>query len=92
MSTEHQNFSLENQSAALAHYAAQNNFIVVRTYVDSGKSGVVLKQREGLAQLLQDVLKGGQPYKAILVYDVSRWGRFMDADEAAITNFCATGP
>ena len=87
MSTEHQNFSLENQSTALAHYAAQNNFIVVRTYVDSGKSGVVLKHREGLAQLLHDVLKGGQPYKAILVYDVSRWGRFMDADEAAYYEF-----
>jgi DNA invertase Pin-like site-specific DNA recombinase len=87
MSTEHQQFSLENQSAALRLYAEKNNFSVVKTYVDAGKSGVVLKHRKGLAQLLRDVVEGDQPYRAILVYDVSRWGRFQDTDEAAYYEF-----
>jgi DNA invertase Pin-like site-specific DNA recombinase len=40
-----------------------------------------------LSQLLQDVVAGKQSYKAVLVYDVSRWGRFQDPDEAAHYEF-----
>ncbi|MGD0165624.1 MAG: recombinase family protein [Candidatus Sulfotelmatobacter sp.] len=87
MSTEHQNFSLENQTAILRQYAEKHSFSVVKTYVDAGRTGVVLKNRKGLAQLLRDVVQGDQPYRAILVYDVSRWGRFQDTDEAAYYEF-----
>ena len=77
MSTEHQQYSLENQSTAIQKYPESHGFEVVRTYSDVAKSGVVLKNRAGLRQLLEDVLKGGAGYLAILVYDVSRWGRFL---------------
>jgi DNA invertase Pin-like site-specific DNA recombinase len=87
MSTEHQNYSLDNQAAAIRAFAQQNGFAVVKTYSDSGKSGLVLKHREGLAQLLHDVVGADQPYRAILVYDVSRWGRFIDTDESAYYEF-----
>ena len=87
MSTEHQKYSLDNQAAAIRQYAVLQGFEVVRSYADSGKSGLVLKHRRGLAQLLSDVVGSPQPYKAILVYDVSRWGRFQDADEAAYYEF-----
>jgi DNA invertase Pin-like site-specific DNA recombinase len=40
-----------------------------------------------LRQLLKDVVEGAQPYRAILVYDVSRWGRFQDTDESAHYEF-----
>ena len=83
MSTDHQRYSLDNQSAAIGVYATRTGFVVTQTYSDAGKSGLVLKKREGLRQLLNDVMTGKQTYKAILVYDVSRWGRFQDADEAA---------
>ena len=59
MSTEHQRLSLENQMAALRLYTEKNNFDVVKTHVDSGKSGLVLKHRDGLAQLLHDVVHVG---------------------------------
>src|SRR6266567_1551964 len=49
--------------------------------------GLVLRLRGGLRQLLQDVVAGTAPYKAILVYDVSRWGRFQDTDESAHYEF-----
>ena len=87
MSTEHQQYSLDNQAATIQKYAQQNGFTVIKTYADSGKSGLVLKHREGLAQLLHDVVGTQQPYRAVLVYDISRWGRFMDTDESAYYEF-----
>jgi DNA invertase Pin-like site-specific DNA recombinase len=87
MSTEHQQYSPENQSKAIRRYAEGHGFAVVRTYSDPAKSGLLLKNRRGLRDLLQDVTGGKTDYKAILVYDVSRWGRFQDADEAAHYEF-----
>ncbi|HET6145384.1 MAG TPA: recombinase family protein [Candidatus Acidoferrales bacterium] len=87
VSTEHQQYSLENQSSAIQRYAEAHNFGVIQTYSDAAKSGIVLKRRTGLQQLLQDVVSGTALYRAILVYDVSRWGRFQDTDEAAHYEF-----
>ena len=86
-STEHQQYSLENQSAAIQKYADSQGFEVVRTYSDAARTGLVLKCRPGLRQLLQDVVAGTSNYKAILVYDISRWGRFQDTDESAYHEF-----
>ncbi len=36
-----------------------------------------------LQKLLDDVEGGRADFKALIVYDVSRWGRFQDPDEAA---------
>ncbi len=66
---------MENQSNAIRAYAETNGFEVVRTYSDAAKSGVVLKRRSGLKQLLGDVVAGEVPYRVILVYDVSRCSR-----------------
>ena len=87
MSTEHQQYSLENQSTAIQTYAESHGFEVVRTYSDAAKSGLVLRHRIGLRQLLQDVVSGCPAYRVILVYDVSRWGRFQDTDESAHYEF-----
>jgi len=83
MSTDHQQYSLDNQADAIARYAASHGFVVVRTYSDAAKSGVRIKNRTGLQQLLKDVVGGQAGFLAVLVYDVSRWGRFQDVDEAA---------
>jgi DNA invertase Pin-like site-specific DNA recombinase len=40
-----------------------------------------------LRQLLQDVISESAAFKAVLVYDASRWGRFQDIDEAAHHEF-----
>ena len=83
MSTEHQQYSTENQSAALRRYARQRSIEIVRTYADEGRSGLRLDGRDALKQLIKDVESGTADFTAILVYDVSRWGRFQDADESA---------
>ena len=56
---------------------------IVRTYADEGKSGLRLDGRDALKQLIEDVQTGKADFRTILVYDVSRWGRFQDADESA---------
>ena len=83
MSTDHQKYSTENQADAIRAYAAQRGIEIVRTYADSGKSGLSLDGRDALKQLIEDVQNGAADFKTILVYDVSRWGRFQDADESA---------
>ena len=83
MSTEHQQYSIANQAAAIALYAAAHNVGIVRSFTDEGKTGTTIKGRTGLQELLQTVQSGSADFDLILVYDVSRWGRFPDADEAA---------
>jgi DNA invertase Pin-like site-specific DNA recombinase len=87
MSTERQEYSLDNQAEALDQFAQENGFSIVKTYQDAGKSGLTVRERSGLKELLSDVLTGHAEFTAILVYDVSRWGRFQDLDEAAHYEF-----
>src|SRR6266568_4899211 len=79
MSTEHQQYSTQNQDTVIRRYAAARGMSIVRTYEDAGKSGLRLQGRDALKQLINDVQAGSADYSAILVYDVSRWGRFQDA-------------
>src|SRR5580698_218225 len=83
MSTDQQLYSTENQTQAIREYAEQHNMVVVRTYIDAGRSGLTLSERPALRSLLADAEKGSPGYSVVLVYDVSRWGRFQDADESA---------
>jgi DNA invertase Pin-like site-specific DNA recombinase/DNA-binding winged helix-turn-helix (wHTH) protein len=87
MSTDDQPNSIFFQTEAIRRYAATHGFEVVATYSDPGKSGVEIKHRPGLQKLIQDVVGGEVKFSAIIVYDVSRWGRFQDTDEAACYEF-----
>lgn len=87
MSTEHQKYSTENQAEIIARYAAQRGFEIVETYADNGKSGLRLDGRDALKRLIADVQAGRADFNVVLVYDVSRWGRFQDADESAYYEF-----
>jgi DNA invertase Pin-like site-specific DNA recombinase len=87
MSTDHQQYSTENQSALIRRYAEAHDMEVVRTYADSGKSGLNINKRAALAALIGAVVSGSASFRAVLVYDVSRWGRFQDVDESAHYEF-----
>ena len=82
MSTEHQKYSTENQAGAIRQYAARRGMEIVQTYADEGKSGLRIDGRDALKQLIEDVQSGRADFTTIIVYDVSRWGRFQDADES----------
>lgn len=83
MSTEHQRYSPDSQREAIALFAQTCGFDIVETYFDSGRSGLTLSGRPALKQLFADVLSGEARFRAILVLDVSRWGRFQDTDQSA---------
>ncbi len=87
VSTERQEYSLDFQSAGIAAYAGEHGFKVCQTYCDEARSGLDLTRRPGLSQLLRDVVDGKPAFQAVLVYDVSRWGRFQNPDEAAHYEF-----
>ncbi len=83
MSTEHQQYSTENQAEVIARYAAEHGMEIVATFADAGKSGLTLAGRDELKKLLAEAESGHADFSVVLVYDVSRWGRFLDADESA---------
>ncbi|WP_439407425.1 recombinase family protein [Bradyrhizobium sp. DASA03076] len=87
MSSDVQRYSTENQQNAIAEYAHQHGYKIVASYRDAGKSGLSLKGREALRQLLSDALSAQRPFDAILVLDVSRWGRFQNPDQAGHYEF-----
>ena len=83
MSTDHQQYSTENQAELIQEYAERRGYEIVKTYADEGKSGLRIEGRDALKQLIDDVERRKADYGAILVYDISRWGRFQDSDESA---------
>ena len=82
MSTEHQQYSTENQLDRIKEYAARRGMAIIRIFADEGKSGLSMKGRESLRQMIGEVETGQAEFKSILAYDISRWGRFQDADES----------
>lgn len=82
MSTEHQQYSTANQMDRIREFAVRRGLNIIRTYADEGKSGLQVKGRESLQRMIETVTTGQADFRAILAYDVSRWGRFQDADES----------
>ncbi|MFM0002055.1 recombinase family protein [Paraburkholderia dipogonis] len=87
MSTDRQEYSPVFQRQAIADYAVAHHFRIVREYEDAGISGLTLRERPALTQLLLDVDNPKRKFTTVLVYDVSRWGRFQDVDEAAFYEY-----
>jgi len=83
MSTEHQQYSTDNQERIIRKWADEHGYRIVETFADEGKSGLSISGRESLRRLIEVAARGKPAFRAILVYDVSRWGRFQDVDESA---------
>lgn len=90
MSTDHQQYSIENQLQAINDYALAHEIQVVKVYSDPGRSGLTANRREALQQIISDVQTAQADFDVILVYDVSRWGRFQNVDESAFFEFVCT--
>lgn len=69
-------------------FAKQYGIEIIHEEADEGKSGL-LSSRPGFEKLFNEwVLNPNAPdFDYVLVYDVSRWGRFQDQDEAAYYEF-----
>ena len=67
MSTEMQQYSIANQSEVILAYAAGRGLAIVKTYEDGARSGLHLKGRPALRELLADVEGGRADFDVILV-------------------------
>jgi len=81
--TVHQQHSSENHAVKIKEFAEAHGMAIVRTYSDQGKSGLSTEGRTSRKELIADVKAGDVDFTVILVYDVSRWGRFQEMDESA---------
>src|SRR3546814_3319199 len=66
MSTEHQKYSTDNQSAVIRRYAEERGYHIVRCYADEGKSGLSLDGRQALKELLADIENGRAAFSVVL--------------------------
>ncbi len=71
-----------NQMDVIREYARRHGMQIVKKYSDEGKSGVNIQARKSLARMIREVQDGQINFSAVLLRDVSRWGRFQDADES----------
>jgi DNA invertase Pin-like site-specific DNA recombinase len=84
--TENQD-SASNQMDTIRKYADRRGIQIVKEYSDAGKSGLGAQGLESLAELIRSVQNRPINFSAILLHDVSRWGRFQNADESAYYEF-----
>ncbi len=80
-STNRQEQSLEDQESAIKRYAGQHGFEILRFYTDDAISGTSTEARKAFQSLLKDAQGDTCDFRAVLVYDIKRFGR-VDNDEA----------
>jgi DNA invertase Pin-like site-specific DNA recombinase len=81
-STDRPQYSTEHQLDRIREFAAGRGMEIIRVFADEGEKSLRRRSRENLRQLIAEVATGQPGFKGILVYDVSRWGRFQDAGES----------
>jgi DNA invertase Pin-like site-specific DNA recombinase len=57
MSTDLQQYSIQNQTDAMTSYAEKRGIEIVRSYADEGRSGLNIEGRDALRRLIYDVAK-----------------------------------
>ncbi|MEI6809589.1 MAG: recombinase family protein [bacterium] len=79
-----QEYSVEIQQEHVQKFAAEHGIEIIKEFADRGISGVVVKDRDAFNEMINVYVEGGkEKFDYVLVFDVSRWGRFQDGDESA---------
>lgn len=73
-STEMQEESPEQQIKEIQRWAEQNEYKIIRWYIDKGKSGTTFSKRPKFTELVRHI-EHNPDFEYVLVYDESRWGR-----------------
>ena len=85
-STEMQEDSPEQQKKEITAYAVHQGYRIIDWHIDFGKSGTTFDQRPAF-QLLRRAVESKPQFSAVIVYDESRWGRAIDAEENTYWRF-----
>lgn len=76
MSTDKQEYSIDSQSRLIRAFARQNNYAILRDYIDEGISGRKAEKRPQFLQMIEDSAKGEFQY--VMIYDSSRFARNLE--------------
>lgn len=68
-------YSLDAQKARLKAFADYNNYEIVETYEDAGKSGKSIEGRMEFNRMMEDIKSGKDGVSYVLVFKLSRFGR-----------------
>lgn len=86
-SDERQENSAEIQLNAIKEFARRHNIEIIREFVDRGISGLTEK-RPAFLELMEFVKNPDSPeFQYVLVFDISRFGRFIDLDKSAALEY-----
>ncbi|MHC5056952.1 MAG: recombinase family protein [Planctomycetota bacterium] len=76
--------SVPLQRQEVTKFAREHGIKIIKEFADRGKSGLTTRGRHAFNEMIEDYVIGGkEDFDYILVLDVSRWGRFQNADLAA---------
>lgn len=78
-SSDRQEKSIDDQRTAVAKYADENGYTLVREYVDDAISGDDIERRLAFKEMHHEACNG-RDFDAILVWDQDRFGRFDSVD------------
>ena len=68
-------YSLDAQKARMKAYADYNDYEIVGTYEDAGKSGKFIEGRLEFNRMMEDIKSGKDGVSFVLVFKLSRFGR-----------------
>ncbi|MCM1045812.1 MAG: recombinase family protein [Candidatus Gastranaerophilales bacterium] len=68
-------YSLEAQKARMKAFADYNDYEIVSTYEDAGKSGKSIEGRMEFNRMIEDIKSGKDGVSFVLVFKLSRFGR-----------------
>ncbi len=68
-------YSLDAQKARMKAYADYNDYEIVSTYEDAGKSGKFIEGRLEFNRMMEDIKSGKDGVSFVLVFKLSRFGR-----------------
>lgn len=68
-------YSLDAQKARMKEYADYNDYEIVGTYEDAGKSGKSIEGRLEFNRMMEDIKSGKDGVSFVLVFKLSRFGR-----------------
>ncbi len=74
MSSDQQDMSIDQQHDEIVRFAAREGYVIVRWYIDRGKSGSLrIQDRKEFLRMIQDSHR--KDFVAVLCWDVKRFGR-----------------
>lgn len=83
-STDKQEQSVGDQLTAISTYAKEHGYTIVGSpFADDGRSGIEAESRPAFMRMMKLIESGESDFEFILCFDVSRWGRFLNPNEAA---------